>query len=64
MDWKALIQRLIDAGMTQAQIAEKCGASQAAVSDLFRGETASPRFDFGMKLQQLAKDCEQAGQGA
>lgn len=54
MDWKALIQKLIDAGLTQMQIASACGVRQSSVSDLYRGKSESPNFDFGMKLVKLA----------
>lgn len=53
MDWKALIQRLLDAGMTQVQIAADCGVAQSSVSDLYRGASKSPSFDFGARLVAL-----------
>ena len=53
MNWKQLIADLAAAGVTQSQIAEECGVAQATVSDLYRGETKSPGFEFGNKLVQL-----------
>lgn len=50
MDWKKLIADLATAGVTQAEIAEKCGVAQASVSDLSTGKTKSPNFDFGSRL--------------
>jgi len=69
MDWKKLIQELIAAGMTQVQIAAECGVSQSSVSDLFRGASKSPSYDFGKKLEALAearrlsKEAEATGVG-
>jgi transcriptional regulator with XRE-family HTH domain len=53
MDWKSLIQGLIDAGMTQVQIAAECGVRQSSVSDLFRGKSTRPNYEFGRKLEAL-----------
>jgi transcriptional regulator with XRE-family HTH domain len=53
MDWKKLIAELTEAGVTQEQIAQHCGVSQSSVSDLGRGATKSPRWEFASKLQAL-----------
>jgi transcriptional regulator with XRE-family HTH domain len=53
MQWRQLIADLIEAGITQEQIAERCAVSQPTVSDLARGATKAPRFDFGTKLVEL-----------
>lgn len=53
MDWKNIISQLISKGYTQQQLAQKCGCGQATISELFRGETQSPRFDLGRKLLVL-----------
>jgi predicted transcriptional regulator len=52
MDWKKLVVELMEAGVTQTQIAEECGVAQATVSDLSR-VTRQPSFDFGTKLIAL-----------
>jgi transcriptional regulator with XRE-family HTH domain len=72
MDWKQLIADLMKAGVLQTQIASECGVSQGAVSDLHRGTTKRPNFEFGDKLRALhAAKCpgepentSVAGQGA
>jgi transcriptional regulator with XRE-family HTH domain len=53
MDWKALIDDLTARGLTQAEIAEKCGVKQSTVSDLYRAETKEPRYEFGTNLRKL-----------
>lgn len=55
MDWKKVIADLLDSGMTQVQIAAKCGVSQSSVSDLYRGASKKPSFEFGSKLMELHK---------
>lgn len=50
MDWKQIIADLIDRGVTQPEIATKCGCSQASISDLATGKTKQPRFDLGASL--------------
>lgn len=56
MDWKKLISDLTEAGVKQEEIAAECGVSQTAVSDLNRGATKSPSFDFGSRLVALHKE--------
>lgn len=53
MDWKSLIQALLDGGMTQVQIAAACGVAQSSVSDLYRGKNSGPSYDFGRRLEAL-----------
>lgn len=55
MDWKKIVSDLTAVGVTQVQIAERCGVAQATVSDLLLGKTASPGFAFGTALVQLHK---------
>jgi len=56
MDWKELIQKLIDRGMTQQQIAARCDVSQSAISELATGKATRPRFQTGMALIGLLND--------
>jgi transcriptional regulator with XRE-family HTH domain len=56
MNWKKLISELASAGVTQTQIADACGVKQSSVSDLHRGATKSPSFEFGNKLIALHKE--------
>lgn len=53
MNWKKLIQDLMDAGVTQAVIADKCGTSQGYISGLYRGDRKSPNYELGSKLVAL-----------
>lgn len=53
MDWKRLLKELNAAGVTQPRIAEFCGVGQSTVSELARGVTKSPSYDFGSKLVQM-----------
>ena len=55
MDWKKLIQDLIDAGMTQVEIAAECEVAQSSVSALASGKSNSPRYEFGVRLESLRR---------
>lgn len=55
MDWKKLIADLMAAGITQPQIAKRCGCSQATVSELATGVTVQPRYPLGAALVALHK---------
>jgi len=54
MDWKTLIAKLIEAGMTQRQIAAKAGCTAACISALARGERgARVSYEIGARLVEL-----------
>ena len=55
MDWKSLIQELVASGMTQQQIAAKCGVTQSTISDLANKPGMEPKFKTGAALIALAK---------
>jgi transcriptional regulator with XRE-family HTH domain len=56
MDWKSLIQDLRSSGLTQHEIAEKTGCSQAYISDLSNGKRGkSMSYEIGMRLRDLHK---------
>ncbi|MDV7397456.1 helix-turn-helix transcriptional regulator, partial [Arthrospira platensis SPKY1] len=57
--WKDIITSLVRSGMTQVQIAEAAGISQAHVSDLMNGRRGKRvSFDIGRRLEALhAKRC-------
>lgn len=59
MDWKSIISNLQASGLTQVQIAEAAGISQAHVSDLMNGRRGKRvSFDIGRRLEALhAKRC-------
>lgn len=50
MDWKQVLTRLTDEGLTQTQIAERCGVAQSTISGLARGATKSPTYELGTQL--------------
>jgi hypothetical protein len=54
MNWTKLLRDLALAGCTQADIAAFCCVAQSTVSDLSRGATKAPSFDFGSKLIEMA----------
>lgn len=56
MDWKKLIAELQAQGLTQPQIAERCGCGQATISDLASGKTGDPRHSLGQALKALHHD--------
>jgi transcriptional regulator with XRE-family HTH domain len=53
MDWKRLINELMEAGHTQTRIGEVCGVAQSTISDLARGASKSPTYELGAKLIEL-----------
>ena len=53
MNWKLIITELQASGLTQAQIADKCGCSQAAVSSILGGQIVEPKYAIGMALVAL-----------
>lgn len=53
MDIKHTLQRLTDAGLSQAEIASNLGIAQSTVSDLYRGRLKSVRYEVGKKLDAL-----------
>lgn len=55
MNWKCLISELIASGMTQVQIAQKAGCTQASISDLATGRTENPAYSIGSALIALHK---------
>lgn len=55
MNWKNIIQDLINVGMTQAQIADECDTGQSHISSLFNGIRKSPNWKLGNDLIELHK---------
>lgn len=54
MDWPSIIAELKLKHVTQSEIAEHCGVSQATVSDLARGTHKNgPSYAWGVKLIEL-----------
>lgn len=55
MDWQNLIKSLVESGLTQIEIAEATGSTQATISDIQRGITKDPRSSIGLSLLAIAK---------
>ncbi len=53
MDWKNIIEDLQESGMTQAEIGEAIGKSQAWVCALAKGQYSDVRWSDGEALRKL-----------
>lgn len=53
MNWKTLIQQMLDSGKTQAWIATQCGTGQSHISQLYKGKRKQPNWELGNKLIRL-----------
>lgn len=53
MNWQAILTDLRERGWTQQLIADRIGASQAAISDLSSGKTKKPTYALGRALELL-----------
>lgn len=63
MDWKNIIaQAQARSGLTQPQLAQLLGCSQAHISDLARGRQREPRYSLGMRLLELSNGSATARQ--
>ena len=55
MDWKIIIAQVqAKSGLTQPQLAQLLGCSQAHISDLARGRQREPRYSLGLRLLELS----------
>ena len=65
MNWKTIIADIQRHGeLTQPQIAEKVGCSQATISDLVNGATKQPRYPLGAALIDLLDSLRQPAEKA
>lgn len=56
MDWSRLVRELQEAGLTQQEIADHCGASQSTVSDWANKDAKrGPSWDSAQRLIALHK---------
>ncbi|KDE88242.1 XRE family transcriptional regulator [Stenotrophomonas maltophilia] len=55
MDWKTHIKKLIEAGATPAQIADRIGVTANAIREILAGRTKSPRADAAFRLANLTE---------
>lgn len=53
MNWQELIAELVGVGMTQTEIAEKAGCTQAFISGLYTGTKKGCDYDTGVLLVRL-----------
>jgi transcriptional regulator with XRE-family HTH domain len=53
MNWKRIIQALVDKGMTQREIAGAVGIGLATVNDLLHGRIKEPAHSKGEALLKL-----------
>ena len=54
--WSSMLRDLKRAGMTQMQIAERCGCEQSAVSALSNGRAEEPRHTLGERIIALHRE--------
>lgn len=53
MNWAELITELQAAGITQVQMAERCGCTQSTICDIRNGRVIRPRYEIGAGLMEL-----------
>lgn len=54
MNWKQTIQDLLDAGMSQTEIARLCKCGRSTINELLHKDSPhGPRFELGQRLQKL-----------
>lgn len=53
MDWKKLLQEILAAGWSQAQIGAEIGVKQPTISGLLNGDQTDMRWSIGERLRQL-----------
>lgn len=55
-DFQQVIKNLMDKGITQVAIAERCSITQAYVSRLLTGASKVPSYGVGVKLVNMLKE--------
>ena len=55
MNWQTLISDLATGGLTQVEIAKRCGCTQSRISELANGKSSSVGFELGASLTALHK---------
>ena len=52
--WQTIIKEIkLASGLTQPEIANKCGCGQTTISELETGKTGDPRYTLGKSLLSL-----------
>jgi transcriptional regulator with XRE-family HTH domain len=54
-NWSKLIREIMDSGMTQKVIAERCNTGQSYISGLLNKKKKSPNWQLGQNLIELHK---------
>lgn len=55
MNLQSIVQALVGRGLTQTEIASKCGCTQGRISEIANGKAGSVSFELGMALLDLHK---------
>lgn len=53
---KSMVEVLVSHGLTQKQIEERTGISQATISRILNGEHLDPRYSTSQKLRLLVEE--------
>ena len=53
MLWSTMIQKLLDSGLSQHEIAEACNCSQTVISLLYTGKRSNPKYKTGNAIEKL-----------
>lgn len=65
MNWTNIISELIEAGLTQVEIASACETTQSNISDLLNGKRKKPNWELGDALLKLhGLQCKSSKQAA
>ena len=64
MNWKQIIEDLLAAGLTRAEIVDRTGCHNSTLTELCGGQIQNPRFPVAQALIALhAKEVPQVGAG-
>lgn len=55
MNFKNILEKLIESGWTQQELAIECKCGQSTLSDIFSGKTKEPRGFLAFKLVELSE---------
>lgn len=55
MNWQSILSDLTSWGLTQVQIAKKCGCTQSRISELARNGDTTVSYQLGVSLAALHK---------
>jgi predicted transcriptional regulator len=58
MNWVQTIETIQRAGLSQSEIARRCGCAQPTINDLATGKTKDPRDSIGQALRDLLEECQ------